>query len=156
MPGGAPLGGNGGAPVGRSVWLLLLSRADNWEGRTTKTSRRAIHSGTAWREWWTTRWHHRRKSLTRGERWSGCSGIVFSNHFQACDARDYSRPPNPGGGIGCCPYPMGGAPKPGGGAPRCWGPNPKPPGGGPPLSYADVIWSIIFWALSCPSAVYGG
>lgn len=59
--------------------------------------------------------------------------------------------PKPGGGIGC-PNPIGGPTYAGGGAPRCWGPNPNPPWGGPPLSYADVIWSIIFWALSCPNA----
>lgn len=54
-----------------------------------------------------------------------------------------------------------GAPYPGGGPPLLkgpiggGGPKLKPPGGGPPpLSYAEVIWSMMFCALSWPSAVY--
>lgn len=54
-------------------------------------------------------------------------------------------PPKPGGP----PKFIGGPPNPGGGAPKCAGPKPKPPGGGPPPdSYAEVIWSMIFCALS--------
>lgn len=58
-------------------------------------------------------------------------------------------PGNPGTGA---PYPGGGPPllngPKGGGGPKL-----KPPGGGPPpLSYAEVIWSMIFCALSWPSA----
>lgn len=75
----------------------------------------------------------------------------------------YLRPPNPGGGPpkpkggGRPPYPGGGPPKPAGGpggnAPN---PPPNPPAGGPPPdSYADVIWSIILWALSWPRAFEG-
>lgn len=56
-------------------------------------------------------------------------------------------PPNGGGGK------EPGGPEKGGGGPKCWGPNPNPPGGGPPPdSYAAVIWSMMFCALSCPRA----
>ena len=54
--------------------------------------------------------------------------------------------PNGPGGKGPC-----GAN--GGGGARCCGPNPNPPGGGPPPdSYAAVIWSMMFCALSWPRA----
>lgn len=53
------------------------------------------------------------------------------------------------------PYPGGGPddPNPPELSMICWGPNPNPPGGGPPPdSKADVIWSMILWALSWPRA----
>ena len=57
-------------------------------------------------------------------------------------------PPNPPCGLN-----PGGGLNPGPDGARCCGPKPKPPGGGPlPDSYADVIWSIMLCALSCPSA----
>lgn len=67
--------------------FAALTGREKWKGHTTKT--RAIHSRrrhTAWREGRTARWHHWRKSLTRGERWSSCSSMSLQNGA-ICDER---------------------------------------------------------------------